>query len=121
MILRLISAFVLAFLVGCAVHETYSDTTNVGERKAYIACAVTRAFTNPNHGLSPEDTARLAIGKCANERDAVYTKLIAENAGKPFSMRFIQAYMDELHQVMLDHIALRLSQARAPASDTSGI
>jgi hypothetical protein len=121
MTFRLTSAFLLAFLAGCAVSETYSDTMNVEERKAYIACAVTQAFTTPNHNLSPADIAYLSIGKCASEREAVYRKLIAENAGKSFSMRFIQAYMDELHEVMLDHIALRLSQARAPASHTSGI
>lgn len=113
MVNRLASLVIVAFLSACAAPQTYSDTSNAEERKAYVACAVTRAFLNEEHDAPPNEVAELAVLQCAGEREAVYTKLIVENAGKPFAARFVEAYMDELHRTMLDHIALRLSQARA--------
>lgn len=110
---RFAPVLLAAVLTACATPQTYSDATNAEERKSYVACAVTRAFLSGDDKAPPEEVARAAVAECAGEREAVYTKLVAENAGKPFAMRFIEAYMDELHAAMLDHIALRLSQSRA--------
>ena len=102
-----------ALVTGCAGNQTYSDAANAPERKAYITCAVTRAFLNPDRGLAATETARDALRQCDSERQAVMLKLVEENADKPFGMKFVEAYMEELHAAMLEHIALRLSQSRA--------
>lgn len=102
-----------ALMSGCAGHQTYSDATNALERKAYITCAVAHAFLSPDNGDTATDIARSAMHQCDGERQAVMLKLIEENADKPFGMKFVQAYMEELHAAMLEHIALRLSQSRA--------
>lgn len=62
--------------------------------------------------MPPQEVALAAISQCSNERQAVYAKLVKENTGKPFAMSFVEAYMEELHTAMLEHIALRLTQAR---------
>lgn len=117
-----LACLVLAMLIaGCAVPQPYSDAGNVPERKAYIACAVTRAFLQADPGAAPEDIARSAIHRCEDERHAVMLKLLEENAGKPFGAAFVGAYMDTLQATMLDHIALRLAQSRARASSGGGI
>lgn len=112
MFIRLAFVFMVVLLTGCGTLQSYSDLTNAEERKSYIACAVTRAFLNPDHELPPHENARIAIGQCKKERLAVYTKLIQENVDKPFGMRFVETYMHELHATMLDHIAMRLEQSR---------
>lgn len=113
-------ALLAALITGCAGNRAYSDATNAQERKAYIACAVTRAFLGTDHGETPAKIARSAIRQCDGERQAVMLKLIEENADKPFGMKFVEAYMEELHAAMLDHIALRLSQSRARAPTGTG-
>lgn len=111
MFIRFALALLTAFLSGCATTQAYSDATTQ-ERKSYITCAVTRAFLNVDHSISPQEVALAAISRCTSERQAVYAKLVAENSGKLFAMSFIDAYMNELHTVMLEHIALRLTQTR---------
>lgn len=117
---RLTSAFLALCMAGCAT--PYSDAANEHERKAYIACAVTRAFLYTGDA-SPEAVARGAMLQCEAERHAVLLRLAEENAGKPFAARFVASYMDTLHAAMLDHIALRLAQSRARGEriDSSGI
>ena len=112
MFLRLIPALLATLLSACATTQTYSDATNAQERKAYITCAVTRAFLNADRSMPPQEVALAAINRCSNERQAVYAKLVAENTDKPFAMSFVESYMEELHTAMLEHIALRLTQAR---------
>lgn len=113
MLARLALALLVTLLSGCAARQAYSDATNVHERKIYIACAVTHAFLNTDHNATPADVARSAMGQCDSERHAVMLKLMEENADKPFGMKFVESYMNELHAAMLDHIALRLTQSRA--------
>ncbi|OWW18337.1 hypothetical protein [Noviherbaspirillum denitrificans] len=103
-------AILAALLAGCAA--PYSDTANEQERKAYIACAVTRAFLHAGSDAAPETVALDAMRQCDGERLAVLLKLLEENAGKPFGAQFVQAYMDTLQATMIDHIALRIAQAR---------
>lgn len=108
------SLLLLAVLItGCAGNQAYSDATNTQERKAYVNCAVTRAFLSPDPDRSTTEIARGAMRQCDGERQAVMLKLIEENGDKPFGMKFVEAYMEELQAAMLDHIALRLSQSRA--------
>jgi hypothetical protein len=108
------SLLLLAALVSaCAGHQAYSDATTVQERKAYVTCAVTRAFLSPDHRDATTEVARSAMRQCESERQAVMLKLIEENADKPFGMKFVEATMEELQAAMLDHLALRLSQSRA--------
>lgn len=107
-------------MTGCAGNHAYSDATNRLERKAYIACAVTRAFLNTNHGDTAAVIAHNAMRQCDSERQAVMLKLIEENANKPFGMKFVEAYMEELHAAMRDHITLRLSQSRAHGDAGTG-
>ena len=116
MLNRLSCALLAMLMTGCAGHQAYSDATNAHERKTYIACAVTRAFLDTYPDSAPEDVARIALHQCDGERQAVMLKLIEENADKPFGMTFVEAYMNELHATMLDHIALRLTQSRARGS-----
>jgi hypothetical protein len=117
-------SFVLfaALVSGCAGNQAYSDATNSQERKAYITCTVTRAFLSPDHGDTATEVARRAMRQCDSERQAVMLRLIEENVDKPFGMKFVETYMEELQAAMLDHIALRLSQARArsPAGSSTG-
>lgn len=113
MSIRIATVFLAALLSGCAATQTYSDTTNAQERKSYIACAVRLAFSNTDHSIPPQEVARTAINQCGGERQAVYDKLVAENADKPFGASFVESYMNELHTVMLEHIALRLTQVRS--------
>lgn len=115
------SLVLLAFLMtGCAGNQAYSDATNQQERKAYITCAVTRAFLSPDQGEAATAIAHNAMRQCDNERHAVMLKLIEENADKPFGTKFVEAYMEELHAAMRDHIALRLSQSRARGQAGTG-
>ncbi len=117
---RFFLLFFVAFLSACAGNQAYSDTTNTQERKAYVTCAVTRAFLSPDSTRPATEIARRAISQCDSERQAVLLKLIEENADKPFGMKFVEAYMEELQAAMLDHIALRLSQSRAQAGTSTG-
>ena len=110
---RLSLVVLAALMSGCAGNQAYSDATNAQERKAYITCAVTRAFLSPDHGDTTAEIARGAMRQCDSERHAVMLKLIEENADKPFGMKFVEAYMEALQAAMLDHIGLRLSQSRA--------
>ena len=112
MVNRLSVALLVTLLTGCAANQVYSDASNAQERKTYIACAVTRAFLDVNHDAAPEEVARKAMHRCDGERQAVMFKLIEENADKPFGMKFVEAYMNELHATMRDHIALRIIQSR---------
>lgn len=113
MVIRLFSTLLAALLASCALPPTYSDTASVQERKSYVACAVTRAFLDRARDTPPEEAARSALRQCDSKRQTLLHKLIEENAGKPFGMRFVEAYMDELHAAMIAHIALRLAQSRA--------
>lgn len=113
MSIRFATAFLAALLSGCAATQTYSDTTNGQERKAYIACAVRLAFSNTERSIPPQEVALDAINQCGSERQAVYDRLVAENADKPFGASFVESYMNELHTVMLEHIALRLTEVRS--------
>lgn len=113
MFIRLFSILLTALLTSCAVHQSYSDATNVQERKIYIGCAVTRAFLNPDYDTSTHEVARIAIDQCNVERQVLLLKLIEENIDKPFGMNFVESYMNELHATMLNHIALRLALSRA--------
>ena len=120
MVHRLSCALLATLLTGCATNQAYSDATNVQERKAYIACAITRAFLNQDHDAAPEEIARNALSQCDSAQQAVMLKLIEENADKPFGMKFVEAYMRELNATMLEHIALRLTQSRAHERTSSG-
>ena len=118
---RLSCMLITTFLAGCATSQAYSDATNAQERKAYIACAVSRAFLSADDSAAPEDIARRAMVRCESERHAVMLKLIEENADKPFGMKFVEAYMNELHATMIDHIALRLAQSRPREHKGTGV
>lgn len=113
MAIRAALVFIIVFLSGCATSLAYSDGANAQERKSYINCAVTRAFVNAEQETSSQEAVRAAIGQCKTERRALYAQLITENAGKPFAMNFVDAYMDRLHATMLEHITLRLEQSRS--------
>lgn len=73
-------------------------------RKAYAACAVNHAFANLRAPLSEQDLAQYALQQCQAERQAVRGRLPAGEA---------VAYLDEVDAVILDHLALRVRQARA--------
>lgn len=110
MAIRAVLVLIAVVLAGCASSQAYSDATNAWERKAYITCAVTRALLVDDYDAAPQEAVRKAMQQCNDERLALFAKLIAENAGKPFAMTFVEAYMDELQATMLEHISLRLEQ-----------
>ncbi|HZW21366.1 hypothetical protein [Noviherbaspirillum sp.] len=116
----LVAAVLLAACAGPRPHA-YSDAANAQERKAYVTCAVTRAFLHADQEAAPEEVAHDAMRQCGREREAVMRKLVEENADKPFGMSFVASYMDALHASMREHIALRLSQARARGHGKHGV
>lgn len=121
--LRFLPILGLSIAAGCATHDSYSsyaDIANARERKAYIACAVTQAFSRADTRMSSMDIARRAIGECGPERAAVVGSLVAEGSRQPLPAQLVDAYMDELEKTMLDHIAMRLSQARESRRGSSG-
>lgn len=112
MITRFACLLIAVFLTGCAVQQTYTDVTTIPERKAYAACAVTRALLSPPTESSEEARARTAVLQCHRERHAILAGLLEENAGKPDAAEFAAAYMAELDAAMLKHLTLRLAEAR---------
>jgi hypothetical protein len=109
---RFSSLLMTVILAGCATQPPYSDSTVLLERKAYAACAITRAFLSSETDASTQTLARNAILQCQRERQMVYAKLLAENTGKPAAAAFADGYMDELDAIMLKHLAMRLAEAR---------
>ena len=102
-------ALIASLLAGCSTRGPESAANDFPARKAYVSCAVTRAFLQPADTLSEEEIVLAAINDCRRERDAVYNRLVADHPGNPAA---VETYMGTLHATMLEHISLRLAQAR---------
>jgi hypothetical protein len=109
--LYLLAATMAAF-AGCAVNPSYTDATISPERKAYIHCAVVKAYSRYDAPAAALDIARNAVQECEPQKRAVYAKLLAENAGQAQGKLFADSYISELSATMVSHIALRLDEVR---------
>lgn len=112
-------AATMAALAGCAVNPSYTDATISPERKAYIHCAVVKAYSRFNAPDATLDIARTAVQECEPQKLAVYDKLLAENAGQAQGKHFADSYISELSATMVSHIALRLDEVRMQRKDES--
>lgn len=100
-------------LAGCATRQAFTDASIEAERRNLARCAVLNAFSSTDQDKPEAEVARVAMGRCETEREAVGAKLIRENAGRPNAGAFVAGYLDELTRTMQDHIAVRLAEARA--------
>ncbi|HYD97286.1 MAG TPA: hypothetical protein VEC01_18320 [Noviherbaspirillum sp.] len=115
MIRRLAPVFVLAVLVlpGCLTRQPVpAAASDFPERKAYLGCALARAFPDAAQDASEDGVMQAAMWNCRSEREALQAALNAEHPGNPGAAR---ACMDELEAVLLEHMALRLAQVRRKA------
>lgn len=115
--LHLILAGISLGLAGCALQQQqqppFTDATVMAERKAYVRCAVNNAFSMSGSDEPALHIAQIAIRECELERAAVYDKLSAENADNRDAVSFVHSYMNLLDTTMVNHLALRLMEARA--------
>jgi hypothetical protein len=109
--LTLLAAGTALIMAACATKSPYTDNTVQAERKAYARCAVLAAFSAA--GQKPAwEVARMAVAQCDQERLAVLTRLVAENAMRADADTYTSSYMHHLHTAMVNHIAVRLMRAR---------
>jgi hypothetical protein len=104
--------FLALILTGCAAQQPGTDASILAERKAYAACAVTKAFASIDALESAQEVSQAAVRECASYRSAIYEKLVTENDGKPAGESYAAFYMQELQATMVSHIAARLAQER---------
>lgn len=112
-------AAAMAAIAGCAVNPSYTDATISPERKAYIHCAVVKAYSRFDTPEAALDIARTAVEECEPQKRAVYDKLLAENASQAQGKLFADSYISELSATMVNHIALRLDEVRVQRKDGS--
>lgn len=110
--LYLLVAAVTVIIGACATRPSFTDMTVQPERKAYARCAVYMAFSIDEWPKSAWSVAREAVSECDQEQAAVLGKLRAENALRPEADAYAASYMQHLNTSMINHIAVRLMQAR---------